>query len=143
MTAIMSGCKEFARPYMDYVVIYSESWEAHKVHVRKVLQFLRKAGLTANPSKCCWGGVHMEFLGHRVGNGTMMIPDKRAEAILKYSKPTTKRGPSLVLGSSYFLSTICKVVGSRHCNSVPFDIESSTGKDSVDTGHGVCLPQHM
>ena len=45
-------------------MIYSESWEAHKVHVRKVLLRLREAGLTANPSKFCWGGVHMEFLGH-------------------------------------------------------------------------------
>ena len=37
MTSIMKECSKFAHPYMDDVVIYSESLEAHKVHVRQVL----------------------------------------------------------------------------------------------------------
>ena len=53
MTQIMKDCSEFTRPYMDDVVIFSTSWEDHKGHVRRVLECLRKAGLTANPKKCC------------------------------------------------------------------------------------------
>ena len=38
-------------------------------HVRRVLDCLREAGLTANPRKCTWGGSQMEFLGHLIGGG--------------------------------------------------------------------------
>ena len=82
---IMKECSSFARAYMDDVVIFSKTWKLHKVHVRKVLDSLRGAGLTANQKKCCWGGTSMDFLGHRVCNGQMTIPETRAEALLNYS----------------------------------------------------------
>ena len=102
MTKILADCKSFASPYMDDVIIYSNSWEDHKVHIREVLSRLKKAGLTANPAKCCWGGTTMEFLGHTVGNGTMTIPDKRVQALLRYTKPTTKKGLRSFLGAVSF-----------------------------------------
>ena len=52
MTTILKYFSAFAHPYMDDIVIFSGSWEVHKVHVRQVLDCLRKAGLTANPHKC-------------------------------------------------------------------------------------------
>ena len=52
MTKLLSECKSFCSPYMDDVVIYSSSWEEHKVHVREVLRKLKGAGLTVNPTKC-------------------------------------------------------------------------------------------
>ena len=55
MMRILTDCKTFSSPYMDDVIIYSNSWAEHKVHVREVLGRLKKAGLTANPAKCCWG----------------------------------------------------------------------------------------
>ena len=77
MTKLLSECKSFYSPYMDDVVIYSSSWEEHKVHVREVLRKLKGAGLMVNPAKCSWGGgMTMEFLGHLVGNGNMTIPGK-------------------------------------------------------------------
>ena len=102
MTKILADCKSFASPYMDDVIICSNSWEDHKVHIREVLSRLKKAGLTANPAKCCWGGTTMEFLGHTVGNGTITIPDKRVQALLRYTKPTTKKGLRSFLGAVSF-----------------------------------------
>ena len=52
---------------MDNLVIFSDSWEEHRRHVREVLQTLREAGLTANPNKCQCGGEQLEFLDHLVG----------------------------------------------------------------------------
>jgi len=43
-------------PYMDDLVIFSETWEEHLVHIDNTLHTLEQAGLTANPSKCVWGG---------------------------------------------------------------------------------------
>ena len=52
MTKIIDSCKGFASPYMDDIVVYSDNWERHMGHVRRVLDCLKEAGLTANPRKC-------------------------------------------------------------------------------------------
>ena len=57
---------KYCTPYMDDIVIFSDSWGEHVNHIKTVLTELRKAGLTANPAKCRWGGQQMEFLGHLV-----------------------------------------------------------------------------
>ena len=44
----------------------------------------------------------MDFLGHRVGDGTTTIPDKRVDALRKYTKPTTKKGLRSFLGAVSF-----------------------------------------
>ena len=86
MTKLLSEWKSFCSPYMDDVVIYSSSWEEHRVHVREVLRKLKGAGLTVNPAKCSWGGTTMEFLGHLVVNGNMNIPGKRVKALASYNQ---------------------------------------------------------
>ena len=102
MTKLFSSCKKFCSPYMDDLVIYSDTWEEHIVHVKEVLAKLKGAGLTANPAKCVWGAQTMEFLGHQVGNGFMTIPAKRAEALTNYTRPTTKKGLRSFLGAISF-----------------------------------------
>ena len=79
---------KYCTPYMDDI-IFSDSSEEHLAHIETVLTKLRDAGLTANPDKCRWGGQQMEFLGHLVGKGKMMLPAHRAEALESYSKPVT------------------------------------------------------
>ena len=102
MQKLFRGCQSFCSPYMDDLVIYSESWGEHVHHVRRVLTCLREAGLTANPAKCHWGGTRMEFLGHLVGEGTMSIPQHRVQALASYTKPSTKKGLRSFLGAIGF-----------------------------------------
>ena len=92
----------FCSPYMDDVIIFSGSWADHIRHFRHVLGKLRTAGLTANPTKCKWGGTRMEFLGHLVGEGTMSIPQHRVEALASYTRPMTKKGLRTFLGAIGF-----------------------------------------
>ena len=102
MQALLDSHKQFSTPYMDDVIIFSKSWNDHVEHIRKVLETLRQAGLTANPSKCKWGGEHMDFLGHRVGGGRMLMPAHRVQALSEYNMPTTKKGLRAFLGSIGF-----------------------------------------
>ena len=67
-----------------------------------MLEALKTAGLTANPSKCRWRGRAIEFLGHWVGAGSMTIPSHKVEALGKYSRPQTKRGLRAFIGSVSF-----------------------------------------
>ena len=62
MQALLNDHKPFSKPYMDNVIIFSDTWETHLEHIKLILETLRAAGLTANPKKCRWGGRHMEFL---------------------------------------------------------------------------------
>ena len=73
MTELLKDCESFARPCKDDILIYSRTCEELKDHVREVLTSTRKA---RNPAKCKWSGIHMDFLGHRVGNGSMMRGEK-------------------------------------------------------------------
>ena len=112
MTELLKDCESFARLYMDDIVIYSSTWEEYKDHVRRVLDCLRQAGLTANPAKCKWGGIYMDFLGHRVGNGSMAVPEKRAQALLNYTRPMMKRGLRSFLGAVSFYRRYVRLLAS-------------------------------
>ena len=98
MRAVLQPCESFAKPYLDDVIIFSQTWEEHVTHVRTVLEKLRQAGLTANPRKCVWGAQWVEFLGHKIGNGCLMIPEKRCGAVRNYQRPVRKKGLRSFLG---------------------------------------------
>ena len=56
MDSILQGTEKFAAALMDAdIIIFSETWDEHLEHVREALECLRKAGLTARPSKCSFG----------------------------------------------------------------------------------------
>ena len=42
---VLCGCQDFARGYLDDIVVYSRSWEEHLDHFRQVFTQLRGAGL--------------------------------------------------------------------------------------------------
>ena len=102
MQKVLAEVGEFATAYMDDVVIFSSTWEDHVVHVGRVLQAIRLAGLTVNLTKCCWGGQAVEFLGHYVGRGSMSIPAHRTTALRNYTRPKSKKGLRAFLGSVGF-----------------------------------------
>ncbi len=85
---MLSGLESLSVPYIDNILIYSENWESHLMHVESVLSRLSEAKLTAKPSKCEWG--HVRYLGHVVGAGCIQIPEARASSIKNYVRPVSK-----------------------------------------------------
>ena len=61
--------------YIDDIVIYSDSWEDHIRTLKELFGRLRKARITARPTKCLLGANRMEFLGHQVG-GDVITPSR-------------------------------------------------------------------
>ena len=61
--------------YIDDIVLYSDSWEDHLRMLKELFDRLRKARITARPTKCLLGASRMEFLGHHVG-GDVITPRK-------------------------------------------------------------------
>ena len=55
MKMVLGDMEEFADSFIDDVIVFSEIWEDHLVHITEVLEALKKASLTAKPSKCRFG----------------------------------------------------------------------------------------
>ena len=62
MTNLLADMVEYASAYLDDIAIFSQSWGQHLVHIRKVMDRLREAGLT-QPQKCAFGMTKCEYLG--------------------------------------------------------------------------------
>ena len=61
--------------YIDDVVIYIDSWEDDLRTLKELFGRLRKARITAQPTKCLLGASRMEFLGHLV-RGDVITPSE-------------------------------------------------------------------
>lgn len=76
--------------YIDDILVHTTSWEEHMEKLRELLRRLRRANLTARPTKCCVGYEKVEFLGHIVGQGLLQPKANKLEAIQNASQPQTK-----------------------------------------------------
>ena len=72
MRKILAGMSN-VDSYIDDLFIHTNDWKAHLQVLKKLLRRLRKAGLTAKPSKCVFGAESVEFLGHHIGRDWITI----------------------------------------------------------------------
>ena len=136
MEKVIKGLGKFCRVYMDDLIIFSDSWEQHTQHIKEVLKALRKAGLTANPTKCEWGGRKLQFLGHEIGSGNISIPKTRTDAMKQFVKPVTKRGLRSFLSAVSFYRKFAKNLARHTALLSPSTSKSAPPKvlwtDSMD-----------
>ena len=102
MECVLRGCYTFSAPYIDDIVVFSQSGDEHLGHLREVLMALRKNGLTAKLGKCAFGRRKLEYLGHLIGGGEMAVPEHRATAMAEYVQPRTKKQLRAFLGSASY-----------------------------------------
>ncbi len=81
MDKILRPHTAYAAAYLDDIIIYSQDWHGHMVHLREVLRALRGAGLTANPKKCAIGWVEVRYLGFHLGHGQVLPQIDKTAAI--------------------------------------------------------------
>ncbi len=67
MDVVLVDCMEFAKVYIDDVLVVSGGWSEHLMHLRRLFEVLLKAGLTCKLSKCVFGKRRLMFLGHEAG----------------------------------------------------------------------------
>ena len=83
MDIVLDGLQHMCSAYVDDIIMYSGSWEEHLKDIDTVLGMLKKAGLTAKPSKCEWGKQYLVLLGHEIGCGKVAVPENRARSVVK------------------------------------------------------------
>ena len=54
---------DFCTAYINDILIYSNTKAEHREHVRKVLEWLREAGLQVDIDKCAFSVTKVKYLG--------------------------------------------------------------------------------
>ena len=67
--------------YLDDILIYSETIEEHVAMVRKVMERLRKAGLSVSIKKSTFHAREVEFLGYKISDDGISMTTKKVEEI--------------------------------------------------------------
>ena len=97
MRLLLKGLKDIDN-FIDYILEHTETWDDHIRMLRVLLQRLRDCCLTARLSKCEIGFSSIEFLGHCVGNGKLMMSEEKVKAIVEAPRPETKKQVKSFLG---------------------------------------------
>ena len=100
MEVVLRECYGFSAPYIDDIIVFSNSGEEHVEHLRLVLKALSEHGMTLKERKCEFGKEKVEYLGHIIGGGELAVPAHRAAAMASYIQPRTKKQLRSFLGAA-------------------------------------------
>ncbi|GJQ96937.1 putative reverse transcriptase domain-containing protein [Tanacetum coccineum] len=75
--------------FIDDILVYSKSKEDHEVHLKLVLELLKKQKLFAKFSKCEFWLQEVHFLGHVVNNNGIYVDPSKMEAMKNWKVPKT------------------------------------------------------
>lgn len=73
--------------FFDDILIYSPSWGVHLDHLEFVLQTLQQHQLFAKLTKCSFGLLEVEYLGHVVSGSGVAMDKNKVEAITEWPRP--------------------------------------------------------
>lgn len=81
--------RKFVLVFLDDILIYSPTWEAHLDHLREVLLQLRKHKFYLKSSKCSFAQTQIEHLGHVISRDGVATDSTKTAAMLQWPTPTT------------------------------------------------------
>lgn len=79
---------DFVIMYLANILIYSNDWNDHVIHIHKVFEVLREAKLFLKISKCKFVRKSLLYLGHIVGESQLKIDPSKVEVVMQWLTPT-------------------------------------------------------
>ncbi|MBM1124168.1 RNA-directed DNA polymerase, partial [Klebsiella pneumoniae] len=78
---------KFVVVFIDDILVYSQTEEAHREHLHMVLSTLRDHQLYAKFSKCEFWMPEVKFLGHVVSEGGISVDPSKVAAVAEWERP--------------------------------------------------------
>jgi len=75
--------------FFDDILIYSKSLEEHLVHLRQVLELLRRDQGQVKLSKCVFAQRQLKYLGHVISEQGMATDPDKVQAVLHWPVPSS------------------------------------------------------
>lgn len=84
--------------FVDDILGHTERWHEHMMMLRELFTSIRKAGLTARPTKTYVGYQELDFVGHTIGAGKVAMDPEKLDRIRDAPRPHTKKQVRSFLG---------------------------------------------
>src|SRR5882724_5473815 len=88
--------------YINDIIIFSNSLEEHRVHIRCILECLRKCDLHSKPEKCLFHMQKIEFLGFMVTPTGISMDTAKTDTVNAWPTPTNLKAVQAFLGFTNF-----------------------------------------
>jgi hypothetical protein len=88
--------------YLDDILIFSKYCEYHVMHVKQVMDVLKKEKIFLKMSKCEFGKTSLVYVGNIIGGGELKIDPSKVKVILDWPKPNNVTEVRRVLGVSQY-----------------------------------------
>lgn len=99
---------DFCTAYLDDILIYSDNELEHEIHVKKVLQRLRDAGLQVDLKKCEFHVTRTKYLGFIITTEGIEVDPEKVSAVTSWKAPYTVKGVQSFLGFCNFYRRFIK-----------------------------------
>ena len=99
MNDTLKNCRLFSNVYIDDVIVFSQSFDDHMLHLEAVLTALQQKQLVVNPPKCIFAVNQINYLGHTISYNTITPLKEKTDAILAIKEPRTLTQANKFLGA--------------------------------------------
>ncbi|KAF3641486.1 hypothetical protein FXO38_21615 [Capsicum annuum] len=83
-----SYLRKFILLFFDDILIYSQTWNKHLQHLQTTLEILRSHVLFVKKSKCEFGVLQIDYLGHVISVEGVSMDMHKVESVLNWPPPT-------------------------------------------------------
>jgi hypothetical protein len=102
MDSTLRTCRDFARCYIDNIIVHSQSFEDHLIHLCRTFGQIWEKGVKLHPKKIKLAMPSVSYLGHEiVPNGTA-TDEAKVEAIKRMPPPKDDIELRAFLGSTNY-----------------------------------------
>jgi hypothetical protein len=103
MDSVLREHDEYAAAFIDDIIIYSDSFEDHLVHVRRIFELFESLNISLSPGKSFIGYPSIQLLGFRVDGLGLSNTNERIKAIRSVRFPNTLQQLERWLGMTGWL----------------------------------------